>query len=62
MLVTLHLVMLKSSKRKSQLVDACASKHVKMAEPEVAFDHAEQKEAIHSYAQEWVQALYTRHY
>ena len=45
-------------KRKGQLVDACASKHLKMAEPEVAFDHAEQKEAIHSYAQEWVQALH----
>ena len=41
-------------KGKNQLVDARTSKHVKMAEPEFAFDHAE---AIHSYAQE---SLYTR--
>ena len=27
-----------TSKRKNQLMDALASKHVKMAEPEVAFD------------------------
>ena len=33
---------------------------VKMAEPEATFDHTVQTEAIHSYAQEWVQALYTR--
>ena len=42
------------SKRKGQLNDACASKHMKMA-PEVAMDNAE---AIHLYAQEWVQALH----
>ena len=48
----------KTSKRKNQLMDARASKHVKMAEPEVAFDHAEETEAIHFYAQEWVQALH----
>ena len=39
-------------------MDARASKHVKMVEPEVAFDLAEETEAIHSYAQEWVQALH----
>ena len=50
----------KSSNRKNQLVDAQASKHVKIIEPEVAFDHAEETEAIHSFAQEWMQALYTR--
>ena len=48
----------KTSKRKNQLMDARASKHVKMVEPEVAFDLAEETEAIHSYAQEWVQALH----
>ena len=50
----------KRSKRKNQLVDARASKHVKMAEPEMAFDHAAETEAIHSFAQEWMQVLYTR--
>ena len=50
----------KSWKRKSRLVDACASKHVKMAQLEVTFHHAEETEAIHLYAQELVQALYTR--
>ena len=50
----------KSSNRKNQLVDVQASKHVKIIEPEVAFDHAEETEAIHSFAQEWMQALYTR--
>ena len=30
-------------KRKSQMADAHASKHVKMAELEVAFDHSEEK-------------------
>ena len=39
-----------TSKRKNQLMDARASKHVKMAEPEVAFDHAEETEAIQFYA------------
>ena len=34
-------------------------KHMMMAEPEVAFHHAEDTEATHSCAQEWVQALYT---
>ena len=46
----------KTSKRKNQLKDARASKHVKMNEPEVALDH--ETEAIHSYAQDWVQALH----
>ena len=41
MLVTLYLAMPKSSKRESQLVDARASKPVKMPGPEVAFHHAE---------------------
>ena len=50
----------KRSKRKNQLVDARASKHVKMAEPEMAFDHAAETEAIHSFAQEWMQVLYTK--
>ena len=39
----------------------CASKDVKMADQGVAFDRAEETEAIHSYAQGWVQALHT-HY
>ena len=39
----------------------CASKDVKMADQEVAFDRTEETEAIHSYAQGWVQALHT-HY
>ena len=37
-----------------------AGKHVKMAQLEVTFHHAEETEAIHLYAQELVQALYTR--
>ena len=39
----------------------CASKNVKMADQGVAFDRTEETEAIHSYAQGWVQALHT-HY
>ena len=41
--------MLKTSKRKNQLMDARASKHVKMGEPEVAFDHTVETEAINVY-------------
>ena len=48
----------KTSKRKNQLMDARALMHVKMGEPEVAFDHAVETEAINVYAQEWVQALH----
>ena len=36
--------------KKNQLMDARASKHVKMGEPEVAFDHAVETEAINVYA------------
>ena len=31
-------------------------KHVKMPGPEVALNHTEETDTIHSYAQEWVQA------
>ena len=37
-------------KRKSQPVDARASKNVKMAEPEVTFHQAEETDVMHSCA------------